>query len=134
MEGDDGPQWPWKVTALVNGRIRGKEILLSLCRRAHRDKTQCLCESSHNQRCRSDTSAVVTFLASKSFLCNKPMNGNTWTVCSSSHFKATFIFIFLTITRRLQTSTAVAVIYHRGYGFFNVSRSHFGQNVLWSFE
>lgn len=42
MEGDDGPQWPRKVAALVNGRIRGKEILLSLCRRAHRDKAQCL--------------------------------------------------------------------------------------------
>lgn len=42
MEGDDRPQWPWKVAALVNGRIRGKEILLSLCRRAHRDKAQCL--------------------------------------------------------------------------------------------
>lgn len=42
MEGDGHPQWPWKVAALVNGRIRGKEILLSLCRRTHRDKARCL--------------------------------------------------------------------------------------------
>lgn len=42
MEGDDRPQWLWKVAALVNGRIRGKEILLSLCRRTHRDKAWCL--------------------------------------------------------------------------------------------
>lgn len=42
MEGDDRPQWPRKVAALVNGRIRGKEILLSLRRRARRDKAQCL--------------------------------------------------------------------------------------------
>lgn len=27
MEGDERPQWPWKVAALVNGRIRGREIL-----------------------------------------------------------------------------------------------------------
>lgn len=42
MEGDDRPQWLWKVAVLVNRRIRGKEILLSLWRRAHGDKTQCL--------------------------------------------------------------------------------------------
>ncbi|TNN63564.1 hypothetical protein EYF80_026216 [Liparis tanakae] len=42
MEGDDRPQWPRKVAALVNGGIRGDETLPSWCRRAHGDKAQCL--------------------------------------------------------------------------------------------
>lgn len=89
MEGDDHPQWPWKVAALVNGRIRGKEILLSLCRRAHRDKAQCLHSFSVLLVLQPRVHCVIIRLQYELGLGHEPsipsrsidfMQGNDWTV------------------------------------------------------